>query len=145
MSLNFNKCILAGRLTADPELKATPSGIPVITFTVEVNRQKPKDGGEQQADFINCVAWRSTAEFITNYFSKGSAIMIVGAIQVRSWTDQSGQKRYTTEVIASEAHFVESKSSAGAAAPTNYQPTVAAPSVPEGNYIEIGPEDDLPF
>ena len=71
--------------------------------------------------------------------------MIVGAIQVRSWTDQSGQKRYTTEVIASEAHFVESKSSAGAAAPTNYQPTVAAPSVPEGNYTEIGPEDDLPF
>lgn len=108
MSLNINKVVLAGRLTADIELKQTPSGVPVCSFSLAVNRKYQSDR-QQQTDFINCVAWRSTAEFISKYFHKGSAICIAGSIQVRSWTDNNNQKHYATEVVAEEAMFVESK------------------------------------
>lgn len=107
-NLNINKSIIGGRLTADPELKKTASGISACTFTVAVNRKYSKDG-QQEADFINCQAWRQTAEFISTYFRKGSSICIAGAIQTRSWTDNNGQKRYATEVVADEAYFVDSK------------------------------------
>ena len=115
-SLNLNKAILVGRLTADPELRQTQSGIQVTTFTVAVNRRYSSSSNnadqqnQPQADFISCVAWRSTAEFITRYFRKGSSICVVGSIQTRNWTDQQGQKRYTTEVVVDEANFVDSKS-----------------------------------
>ena len=108
-ALNFNQAILAGRLTADPELKTTPAGVAVTQFSVAVNRPKSKDGNDQ-TDFISCVAWRVTAEFITKYFRKGSAIMIVGKIQTRSWTDSNNQKRYATEVLVDNARFVDSMS-----------------------------------
>lgn len=108
MSLNINKVVLAGRLTADIELKQTPSGVSVCSFSLAVNRKYQSDR-QQQTDFINCVAWRSTAEFISKYFHKGSAICIAGSIQVRSWTDNNNQKHYATEVVADEAMFVESK------------------------------------
>lgn len=110
----FNKVILIGNLTADPELKTTQNGVSVTSFSIAVGRRKVKDQ-EPQTDFINCVAWRNTAEFICNYFQKGKAILIVGSLQTRNWTDQEGQKRYVTEVVAEEAQFVEKKS--GSASP----------------------------
>ena len=97
-NFNLNKVILGGRLTANPELKQTPSGVMVLSFGIAVNRRfasRTEDGqmGQTQADFINCTAWRQTAEFISRYFHKGSSICIVGQIQTRSWTDQQGNKR----------------------------------------------------
>ncbi len=110
-NFNFNKVILGGRLTADPELKTTPSGVAVTSFTVAVNRRfGSKNGEDTQADFINVTAWRQTAEFVTRYFRKASSICVVGTIQTRSWTDQNGQKRFVTEVVADEAYFVDAKS-----------------------------------
>ena len=134
-NFNLNKVILGGRLTADPELKQTPQGVSVTSFSVAINRR----GKEQQADFINCVAWRQTAEIICRFFKKGSSICIVGNIQVRTWNDNSGNKRYATEVIAEEVNFVDSKSDEQASAPTTF-PAPAAP-----HFEEISPEDDLPF
>ena len=138
-NLNFNKVILGGRLTADVELKKTPSGISVCTFSVAVNRKVEK-GAEPKADFINCVAWRNTAEFISKYFKKGSSILAVGNIQNRSWTDRQGDKRYATDIVVDEVHFVDSKSDAtdGGYA---YEPE------PYGTTdFEIIPNDsDLPF
>lgn len=110
-NFNFNKVILGGRLTADPELKTTPSGISVTSFTVAVNRRfGGKNGEEAQADFFNVTAWRQTAEFITRYFRKASSICVVGSIQTRTWMDQNGQKRFATEIVADEAYFVDAKS-----------------------------------
>ena len=106
-NFNFNKVILGGRLTADPELKTTPSGIPVTSFTVAINRRGVK---ETVADFINVNAWRQTAEFITRYFRRGSSICIVGSIKTRSWTDaKTGAARWATDVEADEAFFVDAK------------------------------------
>ena len=105
----MNKAILVGRITADLELKKTQSGVSVCSFTVAVNRRFSESSGERKADFINCVAWRQTAEFICNYFAKGRMIGLVGSIQTRDWTDNEGRKRYATEVIVDEAYFTESK------------------------------------
>lgn len=111
--------ILCGRLTADPELKTTPSGIPVTTFTVAVNRRfGGKNGEESPADFFNVTAWRQTAEFITKFFRKASTICVVGSLQTRTWTDQNGQKRYATEIVADEAYFVDAKNEMPQGAPT---------------------------
>ena len=113
-NFNFNKVILGGRITQNPELKQTQSGIMVLSFSIAVNRRpsRNEDGtsNQPQADFINCVAWRQTAEFISRYFRKGSSICIVGQIQTRNYTDQQGNKRYVTEVLVDEAMFVDSKS-----------------------------------
>lgn len=129
-NFNFNKVILGGRMTADVELKQTPSGVAVCSFSIAVNRRVAKDS-EQQTDFINCQAWRSTAEFIAKYFRKGSSICIVGQIQTRSWQDSQGNKRYATEVVVDEANFVDSKSDVGqASAP--YIPDAYAPTAPQG-------------
>ena len=108
-NLNLNKVVLCGRLTADVELKQTQNGIAVATFTLAVNRRAVQ-GKPQETDFINCQAWRGTAEFISKYFHKGSSLCIIGSIQTRSWTDNNGQKRYATEVVADEAMFVDSRS-----------------------------------
>ena len=156
MSLNLNKVILAGRLTADPEMKQTPNGVTLVTFSLAVNRRfSSRDGQGQQpeADFFRITAWRNTAEFIAKYFRKGSAICICGSIQNRSWTDQNGQKRYVTEVIADEAYFVDAQSespvgaqSGGAAyIPDNYG--TPAFSSPEGGakFEEVQSDEELPF
>lgn len=140
-NFNFNKTILGGRLTADPELKTTPAGVSVTSFTVAVNRRGKGKDGETQADFINVTAWRGLAEFITRHFRKGSSICVVGAIQTRSWTDPQGQKHYATEVVADEAYFVDSKGEAA-------QPS--SQYVPEqytsGGFRQEGDGDeDLPF
>jgi single-strand DNA-binding protein len=106
--MSFNKCILQGRIVAQPELKQSTSGLSVTSFSLAVDR-KGKVGEDKQCDFITIVAWRQTAEFICKYFGKGSAILICGEIQTRSWQDQNGQKRYATEVVASEVSFCETK------------------------------------
>ena len=103
---NFNKVILGGRLTADPELKTTPSGVSVTSFSIAVNKP-PRNGEQQDPFFINCTAWRQTAEFITRYFRRASSICVVGSLQTRSWTDQQGQKRFATDIVADEVFFVD--------------------------------------
>ena len=104
----FNLVVLTGRLTADPELKYTQNNVPVTSFSIAVNRRY-KQGEEQQADFINIVAWRQTAEFITKYFQKGSMIGIEGSIQTRRYQDNEGKNRTAFEVVANNVQFVESK------------------------------------
>ena len=150
MSLNLNKVVLAGRITADPELKQTTSGVSVLSFTVAVNRNytsKASEQGERQADFINVVAWRNTAEFISKYFRKGSAICVTGSIQTRSWQDQQGQRRYATEVVADEAMFVESRGDgAGAQSSDPYAQAMSYSSnAATANFEEHNTDDDLPF
>ena len=150
----FNKVILVGNLVADPELKQTPSGVSVVSFTLAVQRRFAKPDDAQQADFISIVAWRQTAEFISRYFSKGKSILICGSIQSRSYTDQNGQKRYVTEVVADEATFVEKKSSDSPRAngdnmfygqePPQQNFGGNAPRAAETNFEDVG-EDDLPF
>lgn len=105
----MNRAILMGRLTKEVEMRQTPDGVSVARFTLAVNRRFAKEG-QQQADFINCVAWRQTGEFIARYFQKGSMIAVVGSIQSRSWDGQDGKKQYATEVNVEEAYFTGSKS-----------------------------------
>lgn len=138
MSLNLNKVILGGRLTATPELKVTPSGVNVCTFTIAVNRR----GKDAPADFFDAVAWRQTAEFITKYFSKGNAICIVGTLQKRFWETSNGEKRHVVEVVVDEALFVDSKSDAQGASDTS-APTFTKPVEPK--FEELKTDDDLPF
>ncbi len=143
---SFNKVILIGNLTADPELKQTQNGISVTSFSIAVSRRFSSKNTEnaQQADFINIVAWRNTAEFITKYFQKGKSILIVGSLQSRSWTDQNGQKRYATEVIAEEAQFVEKKTD-GAIAGAGSTPAPYGASPKDVAFEEMSTDDDLPF
>ena len=113
-NFNFNKVILGGRLTADPELKTTQSGIAVVTFSVAVNRRYTKNAAQQnETDFFNVTAWRQTAEFVSRYFKKGSSICVVGTIQNSKWTDQQGATRYRTDIVADEVMFVDSRSESG--------------------------------
>lgn len=147
-NFNFNKVILGGRLTADPELRQNPSGIAVTSFSIAVNRRYSKNASEQQTDFFNVVAWRQNAEFISRYFRKGSSICVVGTIQNRSWTDQQGQKRYATDIIVDEAHFVDSKgegSAMGGYTPDSYQTPGFASDVGAPRFEEMSNDDDLPF
>ncbi len=161
-NLNLNKVVLAGRLIADPELKQTQSGISVLSFTLAINRRpapKSADGTQtQQTDFINMVAWRQTAEFISRYFKKGSALCASGSIQTRNWTDNQGQKRYTTEVVVDEAMFVDSRndsssqrqdaphSQSGSYTPDSYNtPSYSSGENSAPNFEEIKTDDDLPF
>ena len=152
-NLNLNKVVLAGRLTAEPELKQTNTGIPVVSVNLAVNRRRARTGdqNEQQTDFITIVAWRQTAEFISKYFRKGSAICVTGSIQTRTWTDQQGQKRYSTEVVVDDAMFVDSRNESGdmgsgyttdayGSAPSYSSNVGTAP-----NFEEHNSDDDLPF
>lgn len=161
MSLNLNKVVLCGRITSTPELKVTPSGLNVTGFNLAINR-KAKSGEEAQADFVPCVAWRGTAEFICKYFTKGSAICVVGSIQTRKWKDKNGENRFSTEVIVDEALFAEAKKAAvtnGTTAepyvPASYtqQPVMANIAPTDGKQMQLRPadfspvsgEEDLPF
>jgi single-strand DNA-binding protein len=143
---SFNKVILIGNLTADPELKQTQNGISVTSFSIAVSRRFSSKNTENapQADFINIVAWRNTAEFITKYFQKGKSILIVGSLQSRSWTDQNNQKRYITEVVAEEAQFVERKTDGGAPTP-GATPAPYGASPKDVAFEEMSTDDDLPF
>ena len=143
-NFNFNKVFLGGRLTSQPELKTTQSGTNVTTFTIAVNRKKGKDG-DQQSDFINCVAFKERAELICRYFSKGSSICVVGEIQTRKWQDNNGNNRYATEVIVNELHFVDSKSDT----PTAKENTAYMPDVyknePKPSFVDMDDDSDIPF
>lgn len=155
---SFNKVILIGNLTADPELRQTPSQISVCRFTLAVNRrfarsnsQDAQNGQQQTADFITVVAWRQSAEFVARYFKKGRPILVCGQLQSRSWTDQQGTRHYATEVVADEVSFVESRGDAPAAGGNNTQYTPDAygsPAYTGGNtasFEEIPADDSLPF
>ena len=143
MSASLNKVILIGNLTADPELKQTPTGISVVGFTIAINRRKAKDAEKAQADFINIVAWRQTAEFVSRYFKKGKPICVCGSIQSRSYTDNQGNKRYVTEVLAGEVGFVESKSEPAPNSVT-YIPD-AYTAAPSPQFEDVPDDGDLPF
>ncbi|NLW74076.1 MAG: single-stranded DNA-binding protein [Clostridiales bacterium] len=148
-NFNLNKVILGGRLTADPELRQTQSGIPVVSFTIAVNRRYQSKDAPQQTDFINITAWRSTAEFVTRYFRKGSSICVIGSIQTRSWVDQQGQKRYATDVLADEVLFVDSRQestgAAGGVSDAYNIPAFSTPAESAPKFEEIKTDDDLPF
>lgn len=162
----MNKVILMGRLTRDPELRQTPNGVSVARFSIAVNRRFAGRDAQQTADFINCVAWRQTGEFICRYFQKGSMIAVVGSIQTSSWDDKDGKRQYSTEVVVDEAYFTGSRTEAGTqASGGNYgggQSNAQQPvfNIPQGgmdanfgndDFDEMdfatidGSEDDLPF
>ncbi len=143
---SFNKVILMGRLCADPELKQTQSGVPVTSFNLAVDR-KVKTGEEKQCDFITVVAWRQTAEFICRYFKKGQAILVCGELQTRSWTDNNGNKRSATEVVAAEATFCESKNSSegnNTAPKQNGSPAYIPDAYKQARFDEVK-DEGLPF
>ena len=151
-NFNFNRVMLGGRLTADPELKQTQSGIPVTSFSIAVNRRfGSKDANQPQADFFNVTAWRAQAEFVSRYFKKGSSIFVVGTIQNRSWTDQQGVKRYATDIVADEISFVDSRNEGSAAGQGQYTPdayttpSYSTPADSAPKFEEIKGDDDLPF
>lgn len=151
---SYNKVILIGRLTKDPELKTTPSGISVLSGSVAVDRAY-KQGDERKTDFIEFITWRKTAEFVAKYFKKGSAILLEGELQARSYTAQDGSKHKVVEVIASNVAFVETKASAAQAGQgvtpeaqiTRYGEANDSGLTPvdESSFTTIENEDDLPF
>ena len=128
----LNHITIMGRLTRDPELRRTGSGIAVASFTVAVDRDfGGRDGGEKETDFIDCVAWRQTGEFVSKYFTKGRMIVVSGRLQIRSWTDKDGNKRRTAEVVADNCYFGDSKrdgDSGSAFGGNNFANAYSAPS-----------------
>ena len=148
----MNVICLMGRLTADPELRHTSNQIAVTSFTVAVDRRFVSQGQERQTDFINCVAWRQTAEFITRYFHKGNRIAVNGSLQARPFTDKEGNKRTSYEVVVDNAYFCESKNGGGnsvpggeSQVPTWNEPATAFSTASAGDFEEIAGDDDLPF
>jgi single-strand DNA-binding protein len=137
-NFNFNRVIMAGRLTGDPELRQTPTGVPVATASIAVNRKPGKDG-EQQTDFFNIVAWRNSGEILAKYFRKGSSVALMGSVQTRSYTNNSGVKVYITEIIADEVYFVDSKSDNADKLGFPETPSV----VP--HFEDLADDDNLPF
>ncbi len=145
----LNCAVIMGRLTADPELRQTPNGVAVTTFTVAVDRGFVRQGEERKADFISVVAWRQTAEFVSKYFSKGSMIAVQGSIQTRTYDDKNGSKRYVVEIVADNVSFCGSKSETGTnGAPRTTTAPAAAPSFSNGgldDFSAMADDDDLPF
>jgi single-strand DNA-binding protein len=145
----LNVAVLLGRFTADPELRHTPNGISVTSFTIAVDRSYTPKGKEKQTDFIDIVAWRGTADFCAKYFSKGQLIAVQGSIQTRKYTDREGNKRTAFEVVADNVHFAEPKRNDGPRTGDNnpYREAEKAPDVSadSGNFEEMPSDDDLPF
>ena len=141
----LNKTILMGRLTKDAELRYTESGVPVASFTLAVDRGFKKEG-QQNVDFLNIVAWRKTAEFVTKWFSKGQLVAVTGRLQSRSFEDKDGNKRTVTEVVAEEVFFAESKKNdAPAFAPKEEVSESASEVVAEGTYDTTSEGDFADF
>ena len=132
----LNKVLLIGYLVADPELKQTSNGIGVCSFRIGVSRKFKNQDGTIQSDFIDIVAWRQQAEFVSKYFTKGKPILVVGSLQSRTWQDQQGNKRYSVEVVADEVSFVESNGNSVSVAPADKGAT---------NFKELGEDEDIPF
>lgn len=148
----LNYIVIMGRLTRDPELRRTGTGIAVTSFSVAVDRDyAPKDGSERETDFIDCVAWRSTGEFVSKYFSKGSMAVVSGRLQIRSWTDKDGNKRRSAEIVADNVYFGESKRSeqrsSGYDAPTHSYGGYSTPSAATAADFPLldGDDEQLPF
>lgn len=145
----LNHITIMGRLTRDPELRRTGSGIAVASFTVAVDRDySGKDSGEKETDFIECVAWRQTGEFVSKYFTKGRMIVVDGRLQIRGWTDKDGNKRRTAEVVADNVYFGDSKkeSSGGENYGGNYGQGSGGYPAPGSDFAPIEEEDaQLPF
>ncbi|MBE7031078.1 MAG: single-stranded DNA-binding protein [Ruminococcaceae bacterium] len=141
----MNKVILMGRLTRDPELRTTPNGVSVCSFSIAVNRRFKNAAGEYDADFINCVAWRQTGEFVSRYFAKGRMIGVIGSLQTRTY-EKDGQKRYATEVQVDEAYFAGDKAgeSGGAAPAPRTQDNGVGFGMDDG-FMPMPADDDLPF
>ena len=146
----INNVVLMGRLTAVPELKTTQSGISTVRFSVAVERRYNKQGEDRQTDFIDCVAWRQTAEFVSKYFNKGSMIAVIGSIQTRSYEDKNGNKRKAVEVQVDNVSFCGSKGETGTGGGNPnldvLKDKVEQFNAPQNNssYTDI-PDDDLPF
>ena len=143
----LNHITIMGRLTRDPELRRTAAGIAVASFTVAVDRDYVPDGQERETDFIDCVAWRNTGEFVSKYFSKGSMIVASGRLQIRSWTDKEGNKRRTAEVVADNAYFGEAKkSSSESSGYTGFVKNEYAAPTPTQDFAVLDDDDaQLPF
>jgi single-strand DNA-binding protein len=154
----LNHITIMGRLTRDPELRRTGSGIAVASFTVAVDRDfSSKDGGEKETDFIDCVAWRNTGEFVSKYFTKGRMIVVSGRLQIRNWNDKDGNKRRSAEVVADSCYFGDSKkdgdNSGGSYGGNSYNASgygapgySAPPAYPQSNFEVIEDDDaQLPF
>ena len=131
----LNRIIVMGRMTRDPELRRTNSGTAVASFTVAVDRDFKSQSGEKETDFIDVVAWRNTAEFVSKYFSKGRMAVVEGRLQLRDWTDKDGNKRRTAEIVADSVYFGDSKRDG----------VDAAQSEPQSGFSEIADDGDLPF
>lgn len=150
----LNRVDIMGRLTRDPELRYTQSNTPVTSFTLAVDRDYSGNGGEKQTDFIDCIAWRNTAEFVSKYFSKGRMAVVSGRLQVRTWDDKDGKKRKAVEIVAENVYFGDSKKDTDNG---GYQPQYgnSAPPSQRGNnaysdygngFTELdGEDDELPF
>lgn len=135
----LNHITIMGRLTATPELKTTPGGSSVTRFTLAVERDfKNKETGERAVDFIDCIAWRGTAEFVTRFFAKGRMAAVAGRLQIRDYTDNDGNKRRVAEVVAENVYFADSNTSANAGQQPAYPP-------PAPQYEELNDDEDLPF
>ncbi len=144
----INMVALMGRLTYEPELRKTPSDVSVLRFQVACDRSYQRAGAERQADFIDCVAWRQTAEFISRYFHKGSMIAVEGTIQTSNYTDKNGNNRKQTEVLANNVSFCGSKSESGNVASTGgyNEPAPSYANADNSDFEEIvDDDDDLPF
>ena len=149
----LNHITIMGRLTRDPELRRTGSGIAVASFAIAVDRDfSGRDGGEKETDFIECVAWRQTGEFVSKYFTKGRMIVVSGRLQVRSWTDKDGNKRRTAEVVADNCYFGDSKRDGDNSSTTGTYGGYTAPALPEypttpaSDFAMLDDEDaQLPF
>lgn len=137
----MNLAVLMGRLTADPELRHTANNIPVTSFTLAIDRRF-KTGEERQTDFINIVAWRQTAEFVSKYFSKGQLVAVEGTIQTRRYQDKDGNNRTAFEVVANNVHFAERKD---AGQRSNSEPAPSFANADNNDFSEIAGDDDLPF
>ncbi len=145
----LNCIVIMGRLVADPELRTTSTGINRTTFRVAVDRKYQRAGEEKQTDFISCVAWRQTAEFVSQYFRKGSMIAVQGSLQTRSYADNNGNKRTAYDVVADNVSFCGSKAESGFGAPAGNAPAAApaasySNSTPE-DFSQVVDDDDLPF
>ncbi len=159
----LNHIVIMGRLVRDPELRRTGSGVAVASFRVAVDRDfVPKDGGERKADFIDCVAWRQTGEFISKYFAKGRMIIVDGRLEMRDWTDKEGNKRTSAEIVVANAYFGDNKrddngsyngnnysapaNSYGSAPANNYGSYSAPASAPASDFAMLEDDDaQLPF
>ncbi len=144
----LNQITIMGRLTRDPELRRTGSGIAVTSFTLAVDRDfSPKDGSERETDFIDCVAWRQTGEFVSKYFAKGRMAVVSGRLQIRNWNDKDGNKRRSAEVVADNVYFGDSKREGDAGASFSAAPAYSAPAPSAASDFAMLEDDDaqLPF